>query len=76
MRCWRRRQIDPCCRFHVTQRDGLEPVAEHCEAAAKSGSVKSLEADFLHSAFKGQQDAVDLVMALVRVSQCWAGLGA
>jgi len=32
------------------------------------------DADFLHTAFKGQQDAVDLVMALVRVSQCWDDL--
>ena len=54
----------------------LSPLLSTAKQPPKSGSVKSLDADFLHSAFKGQQDAVDLVMALVRVSQCWAGLGA
>ena len=39
--CWRRRQIDPVCRFHVTQRDDLEPVGGLGITAAKGGAVKS-----------------------------------
>ena len=39
--CWRRLQIDPVCRFHVTQRDDLEPVGGLRIRAAKGGSVKS-----------------------------------
>ena len=39
--CWRRRHIDPVCRFHVTQRDDLEPVGGLGIAVAKGGSVKS-----------------------------------
>ena len=39
--CWRRRQIDPVCRFHVNQRDDLEPVGGLGIAATKGGSVKS-----------------------------------
>ena len=37
----RQRQIDPVCRFPVTQRDGLEPIAGRGLAAAKGGSVKN-----------------------------------
>ncbi len=39
--CWRRLQTDPARRFHVTQRDDLEPVGGLGIAAAKGGSVKS-----------------------------------
>ena len=39
--CWRRLQIDPVCRFHVTQRDDLEPVGGLRIRAAKGGPVKS-----------------------------------
>ena len=39
--CWRRLQIDPVCRFHVTQRDDLEPVGGQGIAATKGGAVKS-----------------------------------
>jgi hypothetical protein len=39
--CWRRLQIDPVCRFHVTQRDDLEPVGGLGIAATKGGAVKS-----------------------------------
>ena len=37
----RQRQIDPVCRFPVTQRDGLEPIAGRGLAAAKGGPVKN-----------------------------------
>ena len=39
--CWRRLQIDPVCRFHVAQRDDLEPVGGLEIAATKGGAVKS-----------------------------------
>ena len=39
--CGRRRQIDPVCRFPVTQRDDLEPIAGSGIAAINGGSVKS-----------------------------------
>ena len=39
--CGRRRQIDPVCRFPVTQRDDLEPIAGRGIAAINGGSVKS-----------------------------------
>ena len=35
--CWRRHQIDPVGRFHVTQRDDLEPVDGLRIVAAKGG---------------------------------------
>ena len=39
--CWRRRNIDPVCRFHVTQRDDCEAVGGLGIATAKGGSVKN-----------------------------------
>jgi hypothetical protein len=39
--CWRRLQIDPVSRFHVTQRDDLESVGGLGIAATKGGAVKS-----------------------------------
>ena len=39
--CGRRRQIDPVCRFPVTQHDDLEPIAGRGIAATNDGSVKS-----------------------------------
>ena len=40
-KCWRRCQIDPVCRLHVTQREDLEPVGGLGIVAAQGGSVKS-----------------------------------
>ena len=39
--CGHRLQIVPVCRFPVTQRDDLEPIAGRGIAAANGGAVKS-----------------------------------